>query len=383
MGCTCNRMQIRKTIWKTAGLLNQIMERMLEKAGEHVDTVMTFNTYGQPAQPGTFGHYMTAAYELMARDYRRFQAAYSNTNRCPMGAAAGMGTSYDIDREYLCELLGFDEVIENTLDAVGAVDYVLDVETALAITLSDVSRIAQDFIAWSSAENHILDFDMSVATGSSIMPQKKNPICLERMRARTANAIGLLSTGLALGRSTSLFPNGDALPELFLQFAEAVDGALEALELLKLTLEHISIRKETALSHAKEQFICATAMAEYLARQHEIPFEETHHIVREVVMHITEGGKTSPDISKVSGSMIEKAAKNILGMQIQMTDEEAKQMLDPVFCLNYRVSGGSPKPEETRAMIGENRKLWEEQVKWLETVQEKVERAYNVVDKGL
>lgn len=374
MGAACYHMQVRKQIWKVADLLDQVMERIIDQAEKYADSVMTFNTYGQPAQPGTFGHYLMAAFFLFARDHKRLVAAYKTTNQCPLGAAAGMGTAYDIDREYLATALGFDGVIENSLDAVAGVDYLLETETALAIIMSNVSRIAQDFINWSNNENHILRFDLSVSTGSSIMPQKRNPVVLEAMRSRTANTIGLLNTGLALCRNTSLFPTNETSPYLFVNFGQSLDEALKALGLLKLSLEHCIFDKVRAYEHTKANYTFATAMAEYLALRHGIPFADTHYVIRGIVEYLLEQKEETTEL--LTGALVGDISEKVLGQRIVLSDEEAKQLLEPGFCAGYRVTRGCSSPEETRRLVCENRAVLAKQKRWLETVKADVLNAH-------
>lgn len=270
MGSTCCRMQVREMLWKVMEALNKMMKVLLEKAEAHTEDILTYYTYGQPAQPGTFGHYLTAAFELFARDFGRLKAAYKNTNRCPMGAAAGMGTNYPVNRELLSELLGFDSVIDR----------------------------------------------------------------------------------------------------------ETLEEVIRPLGMMKMILEHCTINREKALIQTKNNFSSATAVAEYLAQQFELPFTETHQILKGIVSRIYDGTDTrDEDGRKITGEMIADISEEMIGRRIQMFDEEALMFLSPEFCVEYRRSGGTPKKSDTEQMIARNWTMLKEQEQWLEDAKQKVESA--------
>ena len=175
MNCACNRMQVRRELWTVMQMMNEVMETMANIARDNLETVITFYTFGQPAQPGTLAHYLMLAFDLMARSYQRLMADYRNTNRSPMGAAAGIGTGFPLDRQYVSDLLGFDSVIAHSIDAISSPDFILEVEADMAILMSTLSKMAQDLYFWCSYEYKLLDCNDSISGGSSIMPQKKNP----------------------------------------------------------------------------------------------------------------------------------------------------------------------------------------------------------------
>lgn len=338
IGATCRRMQIRREILKVVELLDHTMDVILRAAEENLDTVMTFYTYGQPSQPGTYAHYLLAVWDSFARDHDRFVHAYDTTNCCPLGAAAGTGTSYPIDRQYLADLLGFDSVIDNSLDAVSGTDYLLELEMALTLMMTKISQIAQDFIFWSSEENHILEFENSVVTGSSIMPQKQNPICLEHMRALSAKASSTLLYGIDMCRNTSWFPSSDTYLYQPLDYSRTIPEVLKALELLQLVLTKSHIRRERALYLTQTNQSGATALAEYLAQTNGITFTEGHHLAGQLIR-----GNAAAD--GINLSSIEAA-------------------MDPIEGLKRKQSGGTPRREDTAAMLSRSKKILDDQRKW-------------------
>lgn len=381
MCCACNRMQVRREIWNIAERMNEVMDPLLDLAENSLDTVITFYTFGQPAQPGTLAHYLVMVFDLMSRDYKRFQAAYQNTNRSPMGAAAGIGTGYQLNREYICELLGFDTVLEHTLDAISSPDYLLETEAAAAIMMSSLSKLAQDLFFWASYEYQLLDCNFSIATSSSIMPQKKNPTCFEHMRAQTGRAVGMLSEALAMTRNTSLFPNIESTVDVFGSFGSSMAEVNKALGLLRIGLENSTVRKDASYRYTQNNFTGATTMAEYLAQKFGLPFTKTHHIVNKMIHRLMEQGTMESRL--LTGDLMKEISEQVLGTPILMADEDVRSMMDPMFCLNTKVTGGTPKPEDTLKMIEKNRKILKEQKQWLAAEKNKVLSAYERIKKGL
>ena len=380
MSCACNRMQIRRELWKIMEMMNSVMDLMTRMAGEHLDSVITYYTFGQPAQPGTLAHYLLLCFDILARDYKRLQAAYSNTNRSPMGAAAGIGTGYPLDRAYISDLLGFDGVIENTIDAIATPDYLLEVESAVAIMMSSLSKMAQDLFFWCSYEYGLLDVDLSVAGGSSIMPQKKNPTVFEQMRASSAHAIGLLNDSLALTRNTSLFPNMESTVEMFYTFDTCMRETCKALGLLQAGLENITLRKERSYEYTRNNFTGATTMAEVLSQTYHVPFTETHHIIHGMIVRLMENG--TMEAKYLTGELMAEISEQVLGKPLVMTDEEVQRMVDPMYCLNHKVTGGTPKPADTEYMLRQRCQMLEQQKSWLANAKDKVEKAYAVIAAG-
>lgn len=380
MCCACNRMQVRRGIWSMAEHMNEVMELLINLAWDNLDTVITFYTFGQPAQPGTLAHYLVMVFDLMARDYKRFQAAYQNTNRSPMGAAAGIGTGFPLDREYVCDLLGFDSVLEHTLDAISSPDYLLETEAAAAIMMSGLSKLAQDLFFWASYEYQLLDCNFSIATSSSIMPQKKNPTCFEHMRAQTGRAAGMLSEALAMTRNTSLFPNIESTVDVFGSFAASMAEVEKALGLLKVGLENSTIQKSASYEYTRNNFTGAASMAEHLARKYELPFTKTHHIVNGIIRRLMEQGSMKANC--FTGELMKEISKQVLGEPLLMTDKEVQQMMDPLFCLNSVVTGGTPKPKDTEKMLVKARETLRQQKQWLDESRNKVLTAYERIQSG-
>ena len=381
IGRTCNRMQVRRELLRILEMLEQVMAQMLSMADRHLDSVITYYTFGQPAQPGTFAHYLLLCFDILTRDCRRLQAAYATTNRSPMGSAAGIGTGYPLAPTLTAELLGFDGIIENTADAVAANDFFLEAQGAMAILISSLSKMAQDFLFWCSYEYGILDPDRSISTGSSIMPQKKNPAVFERMRACSAHAIGLFSDTLALSQNTTMFPNIDSTNELIYPFAPAMAAASKAIGLLQAGLENITLRKERSYEYTRNNFTGATTMAEVLSQTYHVPFTETHHIIHGMIVRLMENG--TMEAKYLTGELMAEISEQVLGKPLVMTDEEVQRMVDPMYCLNHKVTGGTPKPADTEYMLRQRCQMLEQQKSWLANVKDKLRHADCLLDADL
>lgn len=373
MYAACNRMQLRRDDLELTGKILGLMEAVLKTAEENMDTVITYYTYGQPAQPGTYGHYLMLLFELFVRDYIRFQAAYQNINRSPMGAATGIGTQFPLDPEYTAELLGFDSVIGHSLDAISGADCLLETECAMAVMSTNLSKAAQDFMFWSSYECRFMDGDSSICSSSSIMPQKKNQICNEMVRIRSGHAIGILADSLALVRNTSLFPNNESNTDIFLIFENGLRETLCSLGLLQVVIENTVIRKREAYAYTGNNFTGASTMAEYLAQEYQVPFTQTHHIVGGMIRRLMDADKM--DIRYLTGKMMEEVSREVLGHAILMTDRQVQEMLDPVFCLNCKVTGGTPKSEDMAEIIRRGRETLKRLADWHDSCVQKLEEA--------
>ena len=371
--CTTNRMEIRRSIHQACQALLTLQKTLLEKARLYADTPVTYYTYGQPAQPGMFGHYCLTQFEAFCRDFSRLQAAYGNVNRCPMGAAAGIGTSYPLDRRLVCELLGFDGVIENTLDAISSFDYIVQTQSALALFMGNVSRMAADLFFWASDECAVLDCDMAICAGSSIMPQKKNPAAVEYTRARSCHSAGTLMEMFLLYQKASSFPNIDN-NELFYNYWESLDTVLAAAGELTEVLEHAHIRRGRALAHMRRSLVGAASFAERLAVRLQLPFTQTHDIVAAMVRRLLEEERV--DSANMTGELLREASLSVIGRQIDLPDEEIARLLDPQTCLDGIVTAGSPKPDETRSLAeaGWEKLRYEED--WLRACRAQVDAAY-------
>lgn len=369
---TLTRMEIRKSLWEVCKKNLELLELLLAQASEHMETVLTGYTHTQPAQPITYGHYCTAAVQALSRDFERIRSAYRTTNVCPYGAAALAGTAFPINRDRLCELLGFESLMKNTLDCVGARDYILEAEAACAIMMVTISRIAQDLYIWSTDEFGLLDIGGEIAICSSIMPQKKNPISLELAKAKAAHSLGGFVSSTAILRNTpfSLCMDLFEVPTLYW---EGRRNTLQALQLVIETLRHSKIRKERSLERAKGNFSTVTALADALVQKCGISFSEAHSIVGDMVGEVVEAGT---GMAGISASLLQAVSRRVLKRELVLSEKDIQQAIDPFENMMSKDIVGGPNPKRVEEMIREAESQLRANTEWLEREIHHVEEAY-------
>jgi argininosuccinate lyase len=283
------KLYVRDTIDAIDGLLRDYQRALAEKALDHAGTVMPGFTHLQPAQPVTFGHHLLAYVEMAARDRGRFADARARLNECPLGAAALAGTSFPLDRDMTAKALAFDKPTANSLDAVSDRDFVLETLAAAAIAAVHLSRFAEEIVLWTSPLIGFLALSDRFTTGSSIMPQKRNPDAAELARAKTGRIIGALSALLVVMKGLPLAYQKD--------MQEDKEGAMDALAALALSIAAMTgmvrdmvpdvARMKKA---AGEGYSTATDLADWLVRALDLPFREAHHVTGRIVAAAAEAG---------------------------------------------------------------------------------------------
>ena len=275
--------------------IGALMKALLAQAEKHADSVMPGFTHLQSAQPVTFGHHLLAYVEMLGRDATRFADAGARMNESPLGAAALAGTGFPIDRHMTAKALGFDHPMANSLDAVSARDFALEALAAVAICAQHLSRLAEEIVIWSSAQFGFVKLSDAWSTGSSIMPQKRNPDAAELVRAKTGRAVGALvqlltiMKGLPLAYSKDMQEDKAATFEAF----DALDLSLQAMTGMIATMQPNTERMKAAASSA---FSTATDLADWLVRELNIPFREAHHITGAAVKAAEKAGVSLPDL---------------------------------------------------------------------------------------
>jgi argininosuccinate lyase len=256
---------------------------LVDLAGRHIETVLPGYTHLQRAQPILLAHHMMAYYEMFSRDAERLQDCLVRINIMPLGSAALAGTPHPIDRKYTAELLGFEEVSANSVDSVSDRDFIIEFLSAAGICMMHLSRLSEELIIWSSAEFGFIELPDAFATGSSIMPQKKNPDVAELVRGKSGRVFGSLMAMLTLMKSLPLSYNRDMQEDKTLLF-DAADTLTACLEIYIQLLPNITIRKTVMQKAAARGYLNATDMADYLVTKG-LPFREAHHCVGQVVRY--------------------------------------------------------------------------------------------------
>ena len=276
------KLYIRDELPELNRLLKDLMETLANLMEENADTIMPGFTHLQKAQPTTLAHHLGAYYEMFRRDLSRLADMGNRMNECPLGAGALAGTTYPLDREYTAELLGFDRPTENSMDSVSDRDYLIDLLSALSIIMMHLSRFSEEIILWNSNEYQFVIIDDAYSTGSSIMPQKKNPDVAELIRGKTGRVYGALFGLLTTMKGLPLAYNKDMQEDKEGVF-DALDTVTDCLALFTGMLRTMKFRRDVMEKSAARGFTNATDAADYLVN-HGIPFRDAHSIIGQLVL---------------------------------------------------------------------------------------------------
>ncbi|APR65503.1 MAG: argininosuccinate lyase [Gammaproteobacteria bacterium] len=289
------RLYLRDEIDSISAELTRLQQGLIELAEKEADTIMPGFTHLQTAQPVTFGHHLLAWNSMLERDYSRLQDCRARMNQLPLGAAALAGTTYPIDRHYTAELLGFDAPTENSLDSVSDRDFAIEFTSAGALIMMHLSRFSEELVLWASAQFRFIDLPDRFCTGSSIMPQKKNPDVPELVRGKTGRVYGHLMSLLTLMKSQPLAYNKDNQEDKEPLF-DAADTLRDSLRAFADMAPNLIARKDDMREAAMRGFSTATDLADYVVRKG-IPFRDAHEIVGKAVAY---GLNTGKDLSEMS-----------------------------------------------------------------------------------
>ncbi len=326
--------------------LADLQRALLGQAEAHTDTLMPGFTHLQVAQPVTFGHHMLAYVEMFGRDRARFKDARTRMNECPLGAAALAGTPYPIDRDMTSKALGFDRPMANSLDAVSARDFALEALSAASICATHLSRLAEEIVNWTSAQFAFVSLSDKFTTGSSIMPQKRNPDAAELVRAKVGRisgsmmALTMVMKGLPLAYSKDMQEDKEPVFEAFDALALAV-AAMTGMA------ADLSPNKETMAIAAGSAFSTATDLADWLVRELGLPFRQAHHATGEIVAMAERQGKALHEVSLEDMQTIKPQIHAGIYDVLSAQNSAAS-----------RVSYGGTAPANVRTQIG----LWRERL---------------------
>lgn len=280
------KLYTRDEIKEIDGLLKKLLETLLEMMEKHISVYMPGFTHLQKAQPITLAHHLGAYFEMFKRDRQRMADIYKRMNYCPLGSGALAGTTYPLDRAYTAELLGFDGPTLNSMDSVSDRDYLIELLGALATVMMHLSRFSEEIIIWNTNEYRFVEIDDAYSTGSSIMPQKKNPDIAELIRGKTGRVYGALTSLLTTMKGIPLAYNKDMQEDKELTF-DAIDTVKGCLALFEGMLSTMKFNQECMENSAKNGFTNATDAADYLVN-HGVPFRDAHGIVGRLVLYCIE-----------------------------------------------------------------------------------------------
>lgn len=332
------KLYTRDEIQVLDGLLKELLEVLLHIMEENTETFMPGFTHLQKAQPITLAHHMGAYFEMFRRDRSRLYDIYQRMNYCPLGSGALAGTTYPLDREYTAELLEFAGPTLNSMDSVADRDYVIELMSALSTIMMHLSRFSEEVIIWNSNEYQFVDIDDAYSTGSSIMPQKKNPDIAELVRGKTGRVYGALMSILTTMKGIPLAYNKDMQEDKELAF-DAIDTAKGCLALFTGMLRTMKFRKENMENSAKNGFTNATDAADYLVN-HGVAFRDAHGIVGQLVLYCLEKDIALDDMTLEEFKAISPVFEADIYEAISMET-----------CVNKRMTIGAPGKEAMEKVI--------------------------------
>lgn len=332
------RLYTRLEVLYTDGLLKELLQTILKIMEDHTETIMPGFTHLQKAQPITLAHHMGAYFEMFKRDRLRLADIYERMNYCPLGSGALAGTTYPLDRDYTAELMGFYGPTLNSMDGVSDRDYLIEFLSAGATIMMHLSRFSEEIIIWNSNEYQFVEIDDAYSTGSSIMPQKKNPDIAELVRGKTGRVYGALMSLLTTMKGIPLAYNKDMQEDKELSF-DAMDTVKGCIALFNGMLATMKFNKDTMRASANHGFTNATDAADYLVN-HGVPFRDAHGIVGQIVLYCIEKGIAIDDMSLEELKTISP-----------VFEEDIYDAISMETCVNKRLTIGAPGKEAMERVI--------------------------------
>lgn len=350
---TAIRMTLRNELLTLLRSLTHVQEHLIEVAEDHIKTVILEYTHLQPAQPVTFAHYLLSYVDALERDAQRIQSDYARVNLCPLGAGALATTSFPINRDRTAELLGFNGLVENSLDAVGSRDFIAETLADLTLIAVDLSRLAEDLIIWSSPDFGVVELPDEFTSTSSIMPQKKNPELLEVIRARASDILGNFVAVTAAVKSLPSTYNLD-FQEITPKLWKSLDSVRASLDMFHKLMPKLKVTATDVPNKALKSYVAATELANLLVRKYNVPFRSAHKIVGALVKSLIDAKLTFADATP---KMLQKAAQESTGIKLAVTAEDIAALADPLKLVEACNVKGGPAPVEVKRMLGMREKL--------------------------
>jgi argininosuccinate lyase len=375
---TAIRIALRQELQNLMQQILDMQKSLLDTAKKNIHTIILEYTHLQPAQPVTFAHYLLSYFDALGRDLERLQNAHLHINQCPLGAGALATTSFPIDRKRTASLLGFDSVLENSIDAVGSRDYIMETQAALALLAVNLSRLAEDLIIWSSPGFGTVELPDEFTSTSSIMPQKKNPEILEIIRARASHALGDFVASSAAIKSLPTTYNLD-FQEVTPRLWSSTDNLSASLNMFAKLIPGIAVSGDVE-GKAAAGFVGATELANLLVRKYSIAFRTSHKIAGALVKSLLDSKKT---LSDATPKLVQKVALRAANVKLTVKKQDLLECTNLRKLIEtYKVLGG-PSPEEVeRAIDARNKTLVKTRAN-LDKVTENLANAKKSLDKTI
>jgi len=378
LGYALTRLAVRPLLLQMIDFTFQLRKTLLDFAGQHTETLMPGYTHTQPAQPTTMAHYIAGVLAVLERDTQRLQFAHRTNNQSPLGAAALTGTGFTIDRELSQRLLGFDRVMMSTYDSIAASDNLTDVAAALTSLGVNLSRFSKDMLFWATRESGAIRIDKSFIQISSIMPQKRNPVVLEHLRARLSRMMSYAHGIVIQCHNIPFGDTQDIEDEIFPLLFGGMQTGIEILRLYNAVMQSLQVNVEHLQGRAIEGFTTVTELADTLVRKADLPFRQAHSIVSHMVSHAL---AHNLQVHELDSELLGDLSESLIGHRVSLSDADIQQALDPKAFVAARQVLGGAAPDATQAVLAAQTRQWHEDQKWLEGIHQQLTQANELLEQ--
>ena len=372
------RMTSRQFILDLLSNIHDLQKVILTLAKSHTDYLMPSFTHLQHAQIVTLSHHLLAHYDSLSRDAERFQETYHRVNKSPQGSGAIASVIINVDRDYVAKLLGFDGLVENSIDATTTRDFCIELMSNLTLLMLNVEKIVNELVLWSTSEFSYVEISDEFSSTSSIMPQKKNPVIAELIRSKSSIIIGDLVASIGIIKSLTLGYSID-LQDLTPRLWNSLDKSLSSIQLLSNMLSNCKFNKESMSNNLDDTMIAAD-LANYLASNYNISFRQSHHIVGTL-------SKTSADSDKKLSSLVKsdllQVTKKITGKTIKIPIDEIDSIFNYNKNVNSKTTKGSPSASESNRMIKVRKTSLANSSKFVKKQQNLINKSELLIEKSI
>ncbi|MCW5957757.1 MAG: argininosuccinate lyase [Pyrinomonadaceae bacterium] len=374
---TIYRLHLRQDCLNLMRSAMDLRRVFLDLASQHHETLIPAYTHTQPAQPSTMAHFLLAMAENVGRDIKRLMRAFENMNYCPLGAGAITTTGFPINRHRVAELLGFTAPTVNSYGSIASVDYFTETLGAVAALLVNTGKFAQEFLLMAMMEFNAIRLPDGYVQGSSIMPQKRNPVALEHIRAIGSKALGQTLGVLTAVHNTPFGDINDVEDDLQPLIYSAMRDADRTVALFASTLRSATFNFDVLKKRAGENFIAVTELADTIVRKEGLPFRVSHKIVGNCVKAAIDAG------TDVTFEILQKSANEVIGRDLNMTEDELEAAVSPENFVNIRTIYGGTAPSETKRALGVEREFEVEDDAWFVEVTDGLKLARENLDRAV
>jgi len=375
LGHALARMALRDELLTAYADLLHLRDAVLELAQRHLHTLMPGYTHTQPAQPVTFAHYLAGVLTFLEKDQARMAAAYANMNESPLGAAAFTGTGFPIDRQRVADLLGFDAVIISTQHSIGCGDNLTDLAFAIQSLAIGLSRMTHDLLVRATQEANALRIDDGFIQISSIMPQKRNPVVLEHLRARLSRTIGFAQTVTLQCHNIPYGDTQDIEDEILPPLTHALDALRECVTLYTTFFETLELNEAHLAKQAGAGFTTATELADTLVREAGLPFRLAHKIVAGMVQEAVKAGLSSDELTL---AMLQASAHTVLDHPLEFSQAQFTRALDTEHFVAVRRVPGGVAPDATGGVLDQQSRSLAADQAWLTDTRRRLSAAHQL-----